>query len=402
MIQAIAVWLLTLFVAVVVISFVCSNHKELDRRFLFILFFYHTALAFAYYIYAILNPSDSHQYYQSVLNKYGGDTWLAYTGSGTDFIEFLAYPLVNGLGLSYESCMVLFAFFGFLGFVYFYIFFKERIQYNPKIFGFDGTTIIFLLPNLHFWSSSLGKGSVIFLGFGLFFYSLKNPIGRVAAFIVGGWLIYQIRSHIFFVVLIAIALGFSFSTKGVGLAVRLGILAIASVLLIYIYDDILRITGFEDQSVFDPLVSHRASELAKATSGIDITNYSQLEKIFAFCFRPLFFDAPGMLGFIVSFENLVYLILFIRILFPTHLKNLITGDAIMKTCFLTFAGVSIALAQISGNLGLAMRQKSQVMILMMFVILKLLDIDQIETVRSNIAKKLRMEKLKKRLALARS
>ena len=45
----------------------------------------------------------------------------------------------------------------------------------------------------------------------------------------------------------------------------------------------------------------------------------------------------------------------------------------MKASVLTFLGVSAALAQIAGNLGIAMRQKSQVMILIMFVILKFMD-----------------------------
>jgi hypothetical protein len=401
MVQSIAVWIVTLIIGFVVINFIVANHQSLNKRFLFLLLFYHSVLAITYYLYAISNPSDSHQYYNNVKENYGGAQWFDFFGTGTDFIEFLLYPFVHAFGLTYESSMIVYAFFGFLGFVYFYIFFKERITAGPRLFGFDGISIIFLLPNLHFWSASIGKGSVIFLAFGLFFYSLKNPLKRIIALLIGGWLMYQVRPHIFFVVLIAIALGYTFSTKGVNIALRVVILAVAGFVLLNIYDDILVITGFEDESVFDPLVAHRASELAKATSGIDITSYSLPEKLFAFCFRPLFFDAPGILGFIVSFENLLYLVLFIRILAPSHLKNLFLGDAIMKTCFLTFLGVSLALAQITGNLGLAMRQKSQVMILMMFVVLKLLDIDKLAILKKSKLKRERLEKMKKQLELAK-
>ena len=40
---------------------------------------------------------------------------------------------------------------------------------------------------------------------------------------------------------------------------------------------------------------------------------------------------------------------------------------------ISFLGIAAALAQVCGNLGIAMRQKSQVMILLMFVILKYMD-----------------------------
>ena len=148
---------------------------------------------------------------------------------------------------------------------------------------------------------------------------------------------------------------------------------IGAAVLVYIYDDIIKITGLEDESIFDAGFSARADRLTAATSGIDIANYNIAEKMFAFWFRPLFFDAPGMLGVIVSFENLFYLFVFASLFHPKAIAFLLKADPVTKTCFITFIGVSIALAQISGNLGLAMRQKSQVMILMMFVILKFMD-----------------------------
>ena len=120
-------------------------------------------------------------------------------------------------------------------------------------------------------------------------------------------------------------------------------------------------------------LTHRATQLTKATSGIDITNYNFFQKLFAFLYRPLFFDAPGILGFIVSFENLFYLIISFRLLTFPAIRFLFTSDLFVKTSFLSFITVSIALAQIAGNLGLAMRQKSQVMLLLLFVIIKYMD-----------------------------
>lgn len=351
----------------------CQRYPKLNRSFLITLFFYHTLLALAYYVYAQFNPSDSKSYYTNALAHVFGESLFETYGISTAFINFIAYFLVNDLGFTYESCMVFFSWLGFVGFLYFFVFFSERIRTHPSIYGLNFIWLLFLLPNLHFWSASLGKGAVIFCGFGLFFFAMNKPGPRFWALLLGAWLVFQIRPHIFYVLLIAISLAYTFSSKGVSVGYRIVILSFCAFLLYYIYDDIVKLTGLETESILDPLITHRASELTKATSGIDIVNYSFPEKLFAFWFRPLFFDAPGMLGIIVSFENLFYLIFFLQFLRPRAIRYLINSDPVVKTSLLTFLGVSVALAQISGNLGLAMRQKSQVMLLMLFVILKFLD-----------------------------
>jgi hypothetical protein len=69
-----------------------------------------------------------------------------------------------------------------------------------------------------------------------------------------------------------------------------------------------------------------------------------------------------------------------------------SGKSLVKTAFFSFLTTAIALSQISGNLGLAMRQKSQVMILFMFVILKFLDEQKMPAYK----KWLRNQELKKK------
>jgi hypothetical protein len=394
MIQGILLWLVTLLLVYFLAGWLSQKFRFLNRRYIIILFLYHSFLAITYYLYALFNPSDSKAYYQKVTNDFRGPDWASFYGTSTTFIEFIGYPFIKYMGFTYESIMVLFSFLGAVGFVFFYIFFKERIRLPHRIFSLDFLTVIFFLPNLHFWSSSYGKGSLIFFGFGLFFFAINNPGPRLWALITGGYVIYMIRPHIFFVILIAVGLGYTFSTKGVSVIYRILILTASVVILSYIYQDILSITGLDDESLLETDFSERADRLTKATSGIDIANYSLPEKMFAFWFRPLFFDAPGFLGLVVSFENLFYLLVFAYLLQPKAIGYLLRADAITKTCLLTFLGVSFALAQISGNLGLAMRQKSQVMILMMFVILKFIDEQKMQQVRTMMARKKARKNLK--------
>jgi hypothetical protein len=371
MIGGILVIVLTAIIAFAVVNRLKARYPFIDDGFLKGLFFYHVALSIAYYLYVLFNPSDSKAYYYAA--EFSPD-WYSLYGTSTTFIKFLAYPFVN-MGFSYEATMALFAFFGYLGFVYMYILFRESIRFKHTFLGMDLFKLIFYLPNLHFWSGSLGKGSVIFLGLGLYFFGINKPAQRWLAIAIGGVIIYHVRAHIMLVVLVSSLIGFVFSSRGVSPAVRFVFLLACSVAFFFIYRDVLTMVGInEDELITQGLdLSQRASELTKATSGVDITNYSLPMQVFTFLYRPLFFDAPGLLGLVVSVENVFYLVITFKLLNLRGLRFLLKGSFIVKSAFVSFITVSIALAQISGNLGLAMRQKSQVMMLLMFVIIIFLD-----------------------------
>jgi hypothetical protein len=377
------------------ISLLKNRHSFIDAAFLRRLFFYHLILALAYYGYALFNPSDSKFYYEKVVTNFRGMDWSSYYGTSTIFIEFVGYPFIKFFGFSYEAIMALFSLFGFLGFVYFYIFFRENIRYRHKFLGFDLLTVFFFLPNLHFWSSSFGKGSIIFLGLGLFFYGISNIKSRIIHILIGGFIIYHVRPHVMLVVLISSGIGFMFSTKGVKMSLRLLFLAGATIAFIFIYRDVLSLVGIdEEQGITQGLdLSHRASELSKSTSGVDISSYSLPMQLFTFLYRPLFIDAPGLLGIIVSFENLLYLMLTFQMMRTWKgMTFFARGNFLVKTAFFSFLTVSIALAQVSSNLGLAMRQKSQVMILFMFVIISFLDEQKLNQWKVLHRRRLRMKR----------
>jgi hypothetical protein len=388
MLGGVLILILTGLIAFVVIDHLKGKYPWIDTGLLRNLFFYHFFLLIAYYSYILINGSDAIAYYQKVVIGYRGETWGDFYGTSTTFIEFVGYPFIRFLGFSFEAIMALFSFLGYLGFVYFYIFFKENLRFKHTFLGFDLLTLFFFLPNLHFWSTSFGKGSIIFLGLGLFFYGISKVNQRIVAIVIGGIIIYHVRPHIMLIVIVSSAISFVFSSRGVSVAWRVLFLAGATVAFFFIYQDVLSLIGIdEEEFVTQGLdLTHRASELSKATSGIDISNYSLPAQLFTFLYRPLFFDAPGILGIVVSFENVFYLMITLQMLTSLKgLKFLIQGNTLTKSAFISFLTVSIALAQISGNLGLAMRQKSQIMILFMFVIISFLDEQKL--VKWEIAKK---------------
>src|SRR5690349_3780223 len=123
MAQGILIWLVTMLLAYFLIGYLNDRSTSVNRKFLFILFFYHSLLAFSYYVYALFNPSDSKQYYRKIIENYRGDDWLSFFGTSTSFIEFVGYPFIKYFDFTYESMMAVFSFFGFIGFVFFYLFF---------------------------------------------------------------------------------------------------------------------------------------------------------------------------------------------------------------------------------------------------------------------------------------
>jgi hypothetical protein len=124
---------------------------------------------------------------------------------------------------------------------------------------------------------------------------------------------------------------------------------------------------------FDQFSSSRSMELAKAGSGVNISNYPLILKLFTFWFRPLFVDAPGMLGLIISFENLFYVILACKLFQNGFIKYLRISSALVKTSIVIFLATSYALSGTLSNLGIIMRQKSMVMYFLFFLILSFLD-----------------------------
>lgn len=324
-----------------------------------ILFIVHTFLWIIYLVYTFSNNSDSGEYYRYSVES---TTWSELLGTGTSFIRFITYPFSNLLNLSYFSVMLIFSFMGFQGIVFLYLAARENIGHLPIRFaGLSILEILFLLPNTHFWSSSIGKGSVIILGIGLAVYGISRFNRRFYTILAGAMIIFLIRPHILLALLVGLTLGVLLTNKGIRWFFRIPIIITAVVMIVLLSDEVVEFSGIESLNVFESSrVDRRAAELGKGGSGVDITSYSQPMKFFTFLFRPLFIDAPGMLGILTSFENLFILSLAIRMLTvigPVWNR----ANGFHKTSIFFLIMGAFTLAQISGNLGIAMRQKAQLM-----------------------------------------
>jgi hypothetical protein len=111
--------------------------------------------------------------------------------------------------------------------------------------------------------------------------------------------------------------------------------------------------------------------LSRETTGssVDISSYPLPLKIFTFLFRPLFFDASGILGLVASAENLILFILTFKFFKLNPFKMFKKGPMLFKNMMIFLIMGSISFSLILGNLGIMLRQKNMFMPSLIFIIL---------------------------------
>ncbi len=359
-----------------------SQHRWIKAGLLNQMFWYHMFFGLVYWTYSQFNRSDSVNYYNKT--KHWKD-WGSSFSIGTDFVEWLAYPWVRWLGFNYDMMMFLTTWLGFWGFVYFYLFFKENLRFNPKFEGWDAITILMFLPNMHFWTASLGKGAIIFAGLGFLTYGLSWPSKRIPHLIFGGFLCYMIRPHILFAVLIGMGIGFILGKEKVPTYQKYLVAGVGLVISIFVYEDLIAYLGYDANNLVESFEEESALNARRlsqsAGSGVDMTSYSLPMKLFTFWFRPLFIDSPNVIGLIVSLENALYIYMFSKIISKDFIKYIKVAPAMVKMSAVVFVSISISMTFIMSNLGIIIRQKSQIMYFMLFVIVAFLDWKKTNQVR---------------------
>lgn len=350
-----------------------KEHKWLKAGLLNQLYWYHMFFGLVYWTYAQFNRSDSVNYYHSHRHYL---KWFDAFEPGTLFIEWINYPFVKWLGFNYDMMMFFSTWVGFWGFVYFYCFFKENLRFNAKFKGWDAITIFMFLPNMHFWTASLGKGAYIFAGIGILTYGLSWPGKRILHIVLGGFICYMIRPHILFAVLVGMGVGFVLGKEKVPAYQKYLVAIGAIVMSIYVYEDLLTFLGYDPNNVFASFEEEsnlNAQRLQSAGSAVQMTSYSLPMKLFTFWFRPLFIDSPNMLGVAVSFENALYIYMFSKIISKDFIKYIKEAPAMVKMSGVVFISISISMTYVMSNLGIIIRQKSQIMYFMLFVIVAFMD-----------------------------
>jgi hypothetical protein len=363
--------LLLYFITQLFIGKILEKYPTLSKKTLNNLFLYHLFFFVVYYITTIISRSDSQEYYRNA-SLIGGN-WNLIANTSTKFIDNFAAPFAS-LGLSYESVMLLFSWFGYIGFVHAYLFFRENIPVDVKVFKkYDLLSLLLFLPNMHFWTASLGKGSLIFMGLMMFAFAIKRPRQRIVTLLIGGYFVYMIRPAVMLFVLGGVMIGLLTGREKLGIGIRIIVVLASIAFLFSASTTILGSVNLDQNSEnivddFQDYANAQSDRLEKSGSGVAMQSYSLPFKFFTFWFRPLFVDSPSALGFFSSAENLIYLLLFFKIFNLRFIVFIRKAPYMVKMSAITFLLASYAMTFVMSNLGIIMRQKTMVMYFGFFVV----------------------------------
>lgn len=362
----ILIFLLGLFIS-------SQTAKRLKGNFIYLVFLVHMLFSYLYYLYAKTTSADSNMYYAKALTI---DNPWEYFGTSTDFIIFLSSFFVQ-FGFSKLALFFLFGLSGFVGFIYLI----KMLEHVPKLhfFGFPAVYLILLLPGFHFWTSALGKDSLMFLFLMLFFYQLtqrkKNWLVMAFAFLI----IFLIRPHMGFLILLAISIALFLQSPAkytIKNFLALGFSFVLIAVSVPFLASFLNVDKLEADMVMERVEffnEYGAEQTDDLSSYVDVRSYNLPMKMFAYLFRPLFFDAHSMLQLLASFENLFLFIIIYKWLVSIKFKirkwykYLHLPDKIL---FVYFILGWIVLAASMYNLGLASRQKYMLLPIIFVLIFK--------------------------------
>jgi hypothetical protein len=342
------------------------KNKTLNNKDIIILqrlFLYHQGISLIFSYYVLKFGGDATLYWfiydKSMLSR----PWFYYYGTGTNFMYFINYWLVKFFNINFYAGALMYGFIGYLGFVYLYLIIRKFTKGKIKFYSFNIFPLLLFLPNLNFWSSGIGKDSLIFFGIVLFLYCLFNYKQKIFTATFALVLIFYIRPHILLFLIISLFLAIILDSKlkiGHKIFMLITIISISSFTLNKVLE-VTQIKELNSQSI-ERFSETRATRLTEgAGSGINTNNYSLPLKIFTFLYRPLFFDINGPLAIVASVENL--LLLWLSLLFLFKLKPFrvfVAAPFQFKVVILFFLISSVVFSMTLGNLGIMLRAKIMV------------------------------------------
>ena len=341
------------------INLFSNQLTDRDQQVLRKLFFFHLLMG-TYYCFFILGDAVG---YWRVPKTYTMETFKdgLFNGEGTMFMYAFNYLFSNLLNMSYLSNTLLFSLFGFMGLTFFYLVAVQTVPYNKIISGYVLFPLIFFLPNLHFWSSGVGKDTTLFLCIGMFTYGLMKPFQRIPLLVLAGLLSMAIRPHITLFLMVGFGLAYVFGGK-VSPAQRFIFSAAMIAVGLAILPSVMEFAKIEEASAegFDKFATGKAAVLSRSSAGsaIDISSYPFPLKVLTFWFRPALFDVRNINGLIAALENLLLLLVFIKAMRTSPIRAFKAAPFVIKGLVIFLVVGTLAFSQSMGNMGIMIRMRN--------------------------------------------
>jgi len=346
-----------------IVSVTLGRQLKLDIRLVWLLTIWHTAFCIVYWVWSQTAPADSNTYFSNALsNNYA---WRP----GTTFVTSFTKIFADLLGLSKLNTFLVFNLIGLSGLLLLANVLSRFWVYRKGASRLILYVILFL-PGLSFWSSAIGKDAISFFAVCLAAYAFLDISKRKFAFSFAVLIMFLVRPHIGLLMLFSAGIAIVFG-KGISWIQRALLLITSLFAGVFALAFVLNYVGLGETTSLEQIteyVEKRQGYNLGGGSSVLISEMSVPMQMFTYLFRPLFFDAPGVLGLIVSVENLIILSLFIYFI-PKHILGIAKNRNPAVKYHTIFALVSLlVLSGTTANLGIAVRQKAMLMPSILFLV----------------------------------
>src|SRR5690606_4456653 len=146
-----------------------SGFSKYEKKLLTALFFWHIIIGIGYVGYLSISGGGDAYAFWNHLKIFGWDFVIAImkSGSVSGYIYLLNYVSSKILKLSFFAGSMIYVLLGYAAFVFLLKIIKENIPdylalNQIKILTIPIFPAILFLPNIHFWTSGLGKDTILF------------------------------------------------------------------------------------------------------------------------------------------------------------------------------------------------------------------------------------------------
>jgi hypothetical protein len=326
------------------------------------LFVYHLLFAFIFTWYLNQYGGDAIRYWQLTAETgHQPESWSDHFGTRSYFIQWLNYLPSKILRLPFWAGNVLYALASFWALKLLFAMVLKSFSFEKSPSGMYLLYLIFLLPNLHFWTAGIGKESLSLLGLSLFLYGSQDLRRLWLSLLVGILLSYLVRP-MQGAVLLGLSLPVLWLDKEVGYPPKLWLTPLVLILAWYILQFLLYITHMEGISPSDiqGFSAHQFRFLDQFAAGSAVTmqEYPWWMKLWTLFFRPFWAETSNLWQLFAAIENSMSLLLILSIALLSF-KSGWRKVPLWLIWALLFGVVLVGVyAMTLNNLGIIMRMKS--------------------------------------------
>jgi hypothetical protein len=313
----------------------------------------HIVTTIGYWLLSFESGMDAFLYYRDPLGFIRENPFE----TGTYFVVHFVQAVKNTLGGSFLDHFLFFQGFGMVGMALLIRSFNEIADSFGMRVPLHVYLILFL-PGLHFWTGGIGKDSPMIMAVCLAAWAAIRLERRFVWMGLALFIMAVIRPHVGVVTVLGVV-GALALTKQLSLKIKLALAPLAVVGLLYVGLQALERfrLGLDFESISNFVEIHQGFG-EEFGGGADLQNLPFPMKVFTLLFRPLYIDAPGVMGLVASVENTLLLYLFGYVVWHWRLLGRLLTRVSYITYNVAFAvPLVLMLAMVNYNVGLGQRQK---------------------------------------------